>query len=55
LVEVGNDNWRVFPEFSKRTEVTALYGTSRADGGAGGYYPIYETSHMLGLAYPEGD
>lgn len=53
-IQVGNDNWRVFPEFSKRTDQTIYYGSSRADGGAGGFYWPYESSYMLGLAYPEG-
>jgi hypothetical protein len=53
-IEVGNENWRVFPEFSKRTATSVGYGTSRPDGGAGGYYPSYETSYLVGLAYPEG-
>ena len=53
-IQVGNDNWRVFPEFSKRSQTTMGYGTGRPDGGAGGYYPAYETSYMLGLAYREG-
>lgn len=49
-IQVGNVNWRVFPEFSKRNNTTVPYGTSNPDG----YYPPYETSFMLGLAYPEG-
>lgn len=53
-IQVGNEDWRVFPEFSKRTAQSVGYGTSRPDGGAGGYYWQYETSYMLGLAYPEG-
>ena len=53
-IQVGNDNWRAFPEFSKRTVTFVGYGTSREDGGAGGFYWPHETSYMLGLAYPEG-
>lgn len=53
-IQVGNQDWRVFPEFSKRSAQSIGYGTSRPDGGAGGYYPPYETSYMVGLAYPEG-
>ena len=53
-IQVGNDNWRVFPEFSKRTVESIGYGTDRPDGGAGGFYPPYETSYYVGLAYPEG-
>lgn len=47
IIKIGNDNWRVFPEFSKR-DVTGVF-----TGGATSYYPPYETSYMLGLAYPE--
>lgn len=52
-IEVGNENWRVFPEFSKRENTVSTYGTSRPDGGAGGYHPTHETSYYLGLAYRE--
>lgn len=54
VIDVGNANWKVFPEFSKRTVQSVLYSTSRPDGGAGGFYSSFETSFMLGLAYPQG-
>ena len=52
-VQVGNVNWRVFPEFSKQQYTSTNYGTSKSGGGAANYHPDTETSYMLGLAYPE--
>jgi hypothetical protein len=53
-IDVGGDNWKVFPEFRKSFETLIKYGTSRDDGGAGGYYPVRESSYLVGIAYPEG-
>lgn len=45
-IQVGNRNWRVFPEFRKTVDTS--YGRQSGDA-----YWIDETSYMLGLAYPE--
>lgn len=42
---VSGNNWRVFPAHTKTAATASLYGP--------GAYPLSETSHYVGYAYPE--
>ena len=53
-IDVGGEDWMVFPEFVKNEAQSVPFGTARPDGGVGGYYPTTETSYRLGLAYQTG-
>jgi hypothetical protein len=44
-IQIGIDNWRVYPEFKKTTSAYVARGTS---------YGEREASYFWGLAYPEG-
>ena len=44
-IQIGADNWRVYPQFKKTGTASVVLGTAYAAG---------ESSFFWGLAYPEG-